>query len=153
MLVKVGTGKKQSGFLKLNKSKSEPVDMLVEAVEDYEEDVPDKEKVPIKCVSTVMNYLINWGIHFIDFDGITWRLVVQTENDNMEQNNSISKPMMVARKDTTGQTIPMMVVSKDTTTTRQTNRIAKPMMVSKTDTPDQPCPGCLSARTPAKLYP
>jgi hypothetical protein len=53
----------------------------------------------------------------------------------MEQNNSISKPMMVARKDITGQTIPMMVVSKDTTTTRQINRIAKPMMVSKTDTP------------------
>jgi hypothetical protein len=59
MVVKVGTGKKQSGFLKLNKSKSEPVDMLVEAVEDYEEDVPDKEEVPIKCVFTVTNYLIN----------------------------------------------------------------------------------------------
>ena len=41
MVVKVGTGKKQSVFLKLNKSKSEPVDILVEAVEDYEEDVPD----------------------------------------------------------------------------------------------------------------
>jgi hypothetical protein len=53
--------------------------MLVEAVEDYEEDVPDKEKVPIKCVSTVMNYIINCGIQFIDFDGRTWRLVVQTK--------------------------------------------------------------------------
>jgi hypothetical protein len=83
------------------------VDMLVEAFEDYEEDVSDKEEVPIKCVSTVMNYLINCGIQFIDFDGRTWRLVERTENnDNMEQNNSISKPMMVARKDTTGQTIP-----------------------------------------------
>lgn len=73
MVVKVGTGKKQSGFLKLNKSKSEPVDILVEAVEDYEEDVPDKEEVPIKCVSTVMNYQINCGIQFVDFDGRTWR--------------------------------------------------------------------------------
>ena len=44
MVVKVGTGKKQSVFLKLNKSKSEPVDILVEAVEDYEEDVPDKRR-------------------------------------------------------------------------------------------------------------
>ena len=44
MVVKVGTGKKQSVFLKLNKSKSEPVDALVEAVEDYEEDVPDKRR-------------------------------------------------------------------------------------------------------------
>ena len=44
MVVKVGTGKKQSVFLKLNKSKSEPVDTLVEAVEDYEEDVPDKRR-------------------------------------------------------------------------------------------------------------
>jgi hypothetical protein len=40
MVVKVGTGKKQSGFLKLNKSTSESVDILVEAVEDYKEDVP-----------------------------------------------------------------------------------------------------------------
>ena len=62
-----------SGILKLNKSKSEPVDILVEAVEDYEEDVPDKEEVPIKCVSTVMNYQINCGIQFVDFDGRTWR--------------------------------------------------------------------------------
>ena len=38
------------------------MDALVEAVEDYEEDVPDKEEVPIKCVSTVMNYQINCGI-------------------------------------------------------------------------------------------
>ena len=44
MVVKVGTGKKQSLFLKLNKSKCEPVDTLVEAVEDYEEDFPDKRR-------------------------------------------------------------------------------------------------------------
>jgi hypothetical protein len=54
MLVKVWSGKKQCGFLKLNKIKSEPVDILVEVVEDYEEDVPDKEEVPIECVSTVI---------------------------------------------------------------------------------------------------
>jgi hypothetical protein len=59
MVVKVGTGKKQSRFLKLNTSQSEPVDILVEAVEEYEEDFPDKEKVPIQCVSTVTNYQIN----------------------------------------------------------------------------------------------
>jgi hypothetical protein len=61
MVVKVGTGKKQSGFL------NEPVDILVEAVEDIEEDVPDKEEVPIKCVSTVMNDQINCGIQFVYF--------------------------------------------------------------------------------------
>jgi hypothetical protein len=62
MVVKVGTGENQSGILKLNKSKSEPVDILVEAVEYYEEDFPDKEEVPTKCVSTVMNYPTNFGI-------------------------------------------------------------------------------------------
>jgi hypothetical protein len=50
------------------------LDILVEAVEDYEEDVPDKkEEVPIKCVSTFMNYQINCSIYRIDFDGRTWR--------------------------------------------------------------------------------
>jgi hypothetical protein len=73
MVVKSGTGKKQSGFLKLKKIKSEPVDILVEAVENYEEDVPDEEEAPIKCVSTVMNYQINCGIQFINFDGRNWR--------------------------------------------------------------------------------
>ena len=69
MVVKVGTGENQSGILKLNKSKSEPVDILVEAVEDYEEDVPDKEEVPIKCYE-LSNQL--WYSDF-DFDGRTWR--------------------------------------------------------------------------------
>ena len=32
---------------------SEPVDDLAEAFEDYEEDVPYKEEVPTKCVSTI----------------------------------------------------------------------------------------------------
>ena len=31
---------------------SEPVDDLSEVVEEYEEDVYDKEEVPTKCVST-----------------------------------------------------------------------------------------------------
>jgi hypothetical protein len=73
MVVKVGTGKKQSGLFKLNKSKSKAVDILVEAVEDIKEDVPDKEEVPIKFVSTVMNYQINCGNQFVYFDGRNWR--------------------------------------------------------------------------------
>jgi hypothetical protein len=44
MVVKDGTEKKQSVFLKLYKSKSEPVDTLVEVVEHYKEDVPDKRR-------------------------------------------------------------------------------------------------------------
>jgi len=98
--MKAETGKKQSGFFKSNKSKypmypcveekikyddygeiiriedflmdtSEPVDDLAEVVEEYEEDVPDKEEVPTKCVSTVQNFQINCGIQFIDFEGRT----------------------------------------------------------------------------------
>ena len=50
---------------------SEPVDDLAEVVEEYEEDAPDKEEVPTKCVSTVQNFQINCGIQFIDFEGKT----------------------------------------------------------------------------------
>ena len=100
IVMKPETGKKQSGFFKSNKSKypmypcveekikyddygeiiriedflmdtSEPVDDLAEVVEEYEEDVPDKEEVPTKCVSTVQNFQINCGIRFIDFEGRT----------------------------------------------------------------------------------
>lgn len=100
IVMKPETGKKQSGFFKSNKSKypmypcveekikyddygeiiriedflmdtSEPVDDLAEVVEEYEEDVPDKEEVPTKCVSTVQNFQINCGIQFIDFEGRT----------------------------------------------------------------------------------
>merc|ERR1719341_1637008 len=100
IVMKSETGKKQSGFFKSNKSKypmypcveekikyddygeiiriedfmmdtSEPVDDLAEVVEEYEEDVPDKEEVPTKCVSTVQNFQINCGIQFIDFEGRT----------------------------------------------------------------------------------
>merc|ERR1712002_1257898 len=92
------TGKKQTGFFKSNKSRypmfpcieekikyddygeiiriedflmdtSEPVDELAETVEEYEEDVQDKEEVPTKCVSTTQNFQINCGIQFIDFEG------------------------------------------------------------------------------------
>ena len=48
-----------------------PVDDLAEVVEEYEEDVHDKEEVPTKCVSTVQNFQINCGIRFIDFEGRT----------------------------------------------------------------------------------
>jgi len=100
IVMKAETGKKQSGFFKSNKSRypmfpcveekikyddygeiiriedflmdtSEPVDELAEAVEEYEEDVPDKEEVPTKCVSTTQNFQINCGIQFIDFEGRT----------------------------------------------------------------------------------
>merc|ERR1719516_37022 len=47
------------------------VDDVAEAVEEYEEDVPDKEEVPTKCVSTTQNFQINCGIQFIDFEGRT----------------------------------------------------------------------------------
>ena len=100
IVMKPETGKKQSGFFKSNKSKypmypcveekikyddygeiiriedflmdtSEPVDDLAEVVEEYEEDVHDKEEVPTKCVSTVQNFQINCGIQSIDFEGRT----------------------------------------------------------------------------------
>jgi len=100
IVMKAETGKKQSGFFKSNKSKypmypcveekikyddygeiiriedfmmdtSEHVDDLAEVVEEYEEDVPDKEEIPTKCVSTVQNFQINCGIQFIDFEGRT----------------------------------------------------------------------------------
>lgn len=100
IVMKAETGKKQSGFFKSNKSRypmfpcveekikyddygeiiriedflmdtTEPVDDVAEAVEEYEEDVPDKEEVPTKCVSTTQNFQINCGIQFIDFEGRT----------------------------------------------------------------------------------
>ena len=100
IVMKAESGKKQSGFFKSNKSRypmfpcieekikyddygeiiriedflmdtSEPVDELAETVEEYEEDVPDKEEVPTKCVSAVQNFQINCGIQFIDFEGRT----------------------------------------------------------------------------------
>jgi len=49
----------------------EPVDDVAEVVEEYEEDVQDKEEVPTKCVSTTQNFQINCGIQFIDFEGRT----------------------------------------------------------------------------------
>jgi len=100
IVMKAETGKKQTGFFKSNRSKypmypcieekikyddygeiiriedflmdsSELVDELTEPVEEYEEEVPDKEEVPTKCVSTVQNFQINCGIQFIDFEGRT----------------------------------------------------------------------------------
>jgi cleavage and polyadenylation specificity factor subunit 2 len=100
IVMKAETGKKQTGFFKSNKSRypmfpcieekikyddygeiiriedflmdtTEPVDEVAEAVEEYEEDVPDKEEVPTKCVSTTQNFQINCGIQFIDFEGRT----------------------------------------------------------------------------------
>jgi len=100
IVMKAETGKKQSGFFKSNKSRypmfpcveekikyddygeiiriedflmdtGEPVDELAEVVEEYEEDVPDKEEVPTKCVSAIQNFQINCGIQFIDFEGRT----------------------------------------------------------------------------------
>jgi len=100
IVMKAETGKKQTGFFKSNKSRypmfpcveekikyddygeiiriedflmdtSEPVDDNAEAVEEYEEDVPDKEEVPTKCVSAIQNFQINCGIQFIDFEGRT----------------------------------------------------------------------------------
>ena len=47
---------------------SEPVDDLSEVVEEYEEDVYDKEEVPTKCVSTIQHFQINCVIWFIDFE-------------------------------------------------------------------------------------
>jgi len=100
IVMKAETGKKQSGFFKSNKSRypmfpcieekikyddygeiiriedflmdtGEPVDDVAEVVEEYEEDVQDKEEVPTKCVSTTQNFQINCGIQFIDFEGRT----------------------------------------------------------------------------------
>jgi len=100
IVMKAETGKKQTGFFKSNRSRypmfpcveekikyddygeiiriedflmdtSEPSDNVQEAVEEYEEDVPDKEEVPTKCVSTVQNFQINCGIQYIDFEGRT----------------------------------------------------------------------------------
>merc|ERR1712025_1006252 len=99
IVMKVDSGKKQSGFFKSNKSRypmfpcieekikyddygeiirledyqmdtAEPEDN-VDVSEEVEEDVPDKEEAPTKCVSTVQAFQINCGIQYIDFEGRT----------------------------------------------------------------------------------
>ena len=100
IVMKADSGKKQSGFFKSNKSKfpmfpcveekikyddygeiirvedflmdtAEPVDEVQDTVEEVEDDVPDKEEVPTKCVSSVQAFQINCGIQYIDFEGRT----------------------------------------------------------------------------------
>jgi len=99
IVMKVDSGKKQSGFFKSNKSRypmfpcveekikyddygeiirledynmdiADPEDK-VDVSEEVEEDVPDKEEVPTKCVSSVQAFQINCGIQYIDFEGRT----------------------------------------------------------------------------------
>jgi len=43
----------------------------VDVSEEVEEDVPDKEEAPTKCVSSVQAFQINCGIQYIDFEGRT----------------------------------------------------------------------------------
>ena len=39
-----------------------------DTVEEVEDDVPDKEEVATKCVSSVQAFQINCGIQYIDFE-------------------------------------------------------------------------------------
>ena len=100
IMMKTESGKKQHGFFKSNKSKypmfpcveekikyddygeiiriedfimdtSEPLDSVNDTSEDVDDDVPDKEEVPTKCVSSVQAFQINCGIQYIDFEGRT----------------------------------------------------------------------------------
>merc|ERR1712027_45779 len=50
---------------------SEPVDELHDNTEEVEDDVPDKEEVPTKCVTSVQSFQVNCGIQYIDFEGRT----------------------------------------------------------------------------------
>merc|ERR1719210_347825 len=50
---------------------SEPVDEIHDNVEEQEEEVPDKEEVPTKCISSTQTFQINCGIKYIDFEGRT----------------------------------------------------------------------------------
>jgi len=100
IVMKADSGKKQTGFFKSNKSKypmfpcveekikyddygeiiriedfimdtAEPVDHVADVNEEAEDDVPDKEEVPTKCISSVQAFQINCGIQYIDFEGRT----------------------------------------------------------------------------------
>merc|ERR1712025_912190 len=100
IVMKADSAKKQTGFFKSNKSKypmfpfveekikyddygeiiriedflmdtAETVDNIPEVADDYEEELPDKEEVPTKCVSAVQSFQINCGIQYIDFEGRT----------------------------------------------------------------------------------
>jgi len=100
IVMKSESAKKQTGFFKSNKSKypmfpfveekikyddygeiiriedflmdtAETVDNIPEVTDDYEEELPDKEEVPTKCVSAVQSFQINCGIQYIDFEGRT----------------------------------------------------------------------------------
>jgi len=100
IVMKADSGKKQTGFFKSNKSKypmfpcveekikyddygeiiriedyimdtAEPVDHVADVNEEAEDDVPDKEEVPTKCISSVQAFPINCGIQYIDFEGRT----------------------------------------------------------------------------------
>merc|ERR1712012_1333231 len=50
---------------------TEPLDSVNDTSEDVDDDVPDKEEVPTKCVSSVQAFQINCGIQYIDFEGRT----------------------------------------------------------------------------------
>ena len=50
---------------------AEPVDHVADVNEEAEDDVPDKEEVPTKCISSVQAFQINCGIQYIDFEGRT----------------------------------------------------------------------------------
>jgi len=100
IVMKADSGKKQTGFFKSNKSKfpmfpcveekikyddygeiiriedfimdtSDPVDEVHDNVEEQEDEVPDKEEVPTKCISSTQTFQINCGIQYIDFEGRT----------------------------------------------------------------------------------
>ncbi len=100
IVMKADSGKKQTGFFKSNKSKypmfpcveekikyddygeiiriedfimdtGDPVDHVADVSEEAEDDIPDKEEVPTKCISSVQAFQINCGIQYIDFEGRT----------------------------------------------------------------------------------
>ena len=109
-----------------------------------------------------MNYQINCGIQFVDFDGRTWRheadcITEAAENDLGEALRSPKWYLGVVSKDTTSKVISIMVNNKNEAmpmklVSKDTNDQAVPMMDVNKDT-TRPCLRWLSSWPTARRRP